>query len=330
MMLAPDHSRRQHARGDSDRPRNRGVIILPNGFTLMSLFFGMFAIVAASRSEFDTAGLYVVFAGICDALDGRVVRATGTGSRFGSELDSLVDAIAFGLAPALIMYFAVLNRSGWDWIFAFLFTACAVIRLARFNVEQAGRAKKYFHGLPSPAAGMTLATYYWFSQTPLYNETILGDLNWTTGLRGLMLLLSFLMISNVSYPAVPTIGFRKISEILGTLVVIATFIGVLFLRKEFYFPAFVCYVLYGLAKTVIFGLLDRRPRGDSPVIDDDDDEDDEEPLLLAAAGVVDTGTEARQRSHRRKRRRRPPGPGDSPRGGPGNFSPPPGPSGGQP
>ena len=74
------------------------------------------------------------------------------------------------------MYFAVLNRNGWDWIFVFLFIACAVIRLARFNVEQAGRAKKYFHGLPSPAAGMTLATYYWFSQTSLYNQTIIGDL----------------------------------------------------------------------------------------------------------------------------------------------------------
>jgi CDP-diacylglycerol--serine O-phosphatidyltransferase len=260
-MLAPDHMRRQHVKADPDRPR-RGVIILPNGFTLASLFFGMFAIVAASRGEFDTAGLYVVFGGVCDALDGRVARATGTGSRFGSELDSLVDAITFGLAPALIMYFAVLNRGGWDWIFAFLFTACAVIRLARFNVEQAGRAKKYFHGLPSPVAGMTLATYYWFSQTSLYNQTILGDLNWTTGLRGLMMLLAFLMISNVSYPAVPTVGFRKVSEILGTLVVVATFIGVLFLRKEFYFPALICYVLYGLAKTVIFGLLDRRPVGD--------------------------------------------------------------------
>src|SRR5438105_10121062 len=247
-MVAPDHARRHHAGAEVDRPR-RGVIILPNGFTLGSLFFGMFAIVAASRSEFDTAGLYVVFGGLCDALDGRVARATGTGSRFGSELDSLVDAITFGLAPAMIMYFAVLNRNGWDWIFSFIFTACAVIRLARFNVEQAGRAKKYFHGLPSPAAGMTLATYYWFSQTPLYNQTVLGDLNWTTGLRGIMLVLSFLMISNVSYPAVPRVGFRKISELLGTLAVIATFIGVLFLRKEFYFPALICYVLYGLAKT---------------------------------------------------------------------------------
>jgi len=326
MMLAPDHSRRHHARTAADRPRNRGVIILPNGFTLASLFFGVFAIVAASRSEFDTAGLYVVFGGICDALDGRVARATGTGSRFGSELDSLVDAITFGLAPAMIMYFAVLNRNGWDWMFSFLFTACAVIRLARFNVEQAGRAKKYFHGLPSPAAGMTLATYYWFSQTSLYNQTILGDLNWTTGLRGLMLLLSFLMISNVSYPAVPTVGFRKISEILGTLVVIATFIGVLFLRKEFYFPALVCYVLYGLVKTVIFGLLDKRHVGDVPVISDDD-----EPLLLTAAGVIDTGGEApRQRPNRRRRRRRPPGHGEPPRGGPTNIPPPSGPIGGLP
>src|SRR5207253_6872316 len=123
-------------------------------------------------------------------------------------------------------------------------------------------------GLPSPAAGMTLATYYWFSQTPLYNQTPLGDLNWTVALAGLMALLAFLMISNVSYPAVPTVGFRKPSEILGTLVVTATVLGVWFLRKEFYFPAFILYVLYGVAKTVLFGLLDRRPRGDSPVISD--------------------------------------------------------------
>ncbi|MEX2110100.1 MAG: CDP-diacylglycerol--serine O-phosphatidyltransferase [Gemmatimonadaceae bacterium] len=311
-MLAPDRSRRPRFRGDPDRPRSRAVVILPNGFTLASLFFGVFAIVAASRGEFDTAGLYVVVGGICDALDGRVARATGTGSRFGSELDSLVDAITFGLAPAMIMYFAVLNRSGWDWIFSFLFVACAVIRLARFNVEQAGRAKRYFHGLPSPAAGMTLATYYWFSQTDLYNQTILGDLNWTVGLRGLMLILAFLMISNVSYPAVPTVGFRKISEILGSLVVATTFIGVLFIRKEFYFPALVTYVLYGLVKTVIFGFLDRRPQGDSPVIDDDDE------LIVPETDLIDEGEDAvRQRPPRRRRRRRPPGHGGGSAGGGG-------------
>lgn len=321
-MTPTDTPRRHQARPVVNRPR-RAVVILPNGATLASLFFGVFAIVAASRSEFDTAARCVVAAGICDALDGRIARATGTGSRFGSELDSLVDAISFGLAPALIMYFAVLNRNGWDWIFAFLFVACAVIRLARFNVEQAGRAKKYFHGLPSPAAGMTLATYFWFSQTSLYNQTIIGDLNWPAGLRGLMLVLAFLMISNVSYPAVPVVGFKKISEILGTLVVFVTLIGVLVLRTEFYFPALVLYVLYGLAKTVIFGLLDKHPVGDSPVISDDD-----EPLLLAAAGPAPAVDSLRQRPPRRKRRRRPPGHGEPPRSGP--TTPPPGPIGGQP
>ncbi|MEX1186918.1 MAG: CDP-diacylglycerol--serine O-phosphatidyltransferase [Gemmatimonadaceae bacterium] len=282
----------------AQRRVRRAVVVLPNGFTLVNLFFGIFAIVAASRGEFSTAGLYVVFGGIADALDGRVARATRTGSRFGSELDSLVDAISFGLAPALIMYFAVLNRDGWDWIFVFLYTACAVIRLARFNVEQAGRAKKYFHGLPSPAAGVTLATYYWFSQTDLYGNTMIGDLPWEMVLRYLMLMLAFLMISNVSYPAVPTVGYRKPGEIIGSLVVASTFFGVLFLPREFFFPALLLYVLYGLVKTVVYGLMDRRPSGDAPVISDEDDDTEEpqtrellEPDLLAA-----------QRKRRRRRR----------------------------
>lgn len=295
----------------AQRRVRRAVVVLPNGFTLVNLFFGIFAIVAASRGEFTTAGLYVVFGGIADALDGRVARATRTGSRFGSELDSLVDAISFGLAPALIMYFAVLNRDGWDWIFVFLYTSSAVIRLARFNVEQAGRAKKYFHGLPSPAAGLTLATYYWFSQTDLYSETMIGDLPWHVVLRYLMLMLAFLMISNVSYPAVPTVGYRKPSEILGSLVVAATFFGVLFLPKEFFFPALILYVLYGLVKTVVYGLMDRRPSGDAPVISDED-EGLYEPRTQE---LMEPELVATQRKRRRRRR-----PGRGGQGGPRSFS----------
>ncbi len=276
----------------------RAVVVLPNGFTLINLFFGVFAIVAASRGEFSTAGLYIVFSGIADALDGRVARATRTGSRFGSELDSLVDAISFGLAPALIMYFAVLNREGWDWILVFLYVAFAVIRLARFNVEQAGRAKKYFHGLPSPAAGLTLATYYWFSQTDLYSETMIGDLPWHVVLRYLMLMLGFLMISNVSYPAVPTVGYRKPSEIVGSLVVAGTFLGVLFLPREFFFPALILYVLYGLVKTVVYGLIDRRPAGDDPVISDDG----EEAGVVPTRELLESDVSAAQRKRRRRRR----------------------------
>jgi CDP-diacylglycerol--serine O-phosphatidyltransferase len=135
----------------------RAVILFPSGLTLLNLFFGIYAIITASRGDFRMAGIWVVWGGIMDALDGRVARAANAGTEFGEELDSLVDAISFGLAPAMIMYFAVLRRDGWDWIFVFLFAACAVMRLARFNIEQAGTSKTYFQGLPSPAAGITLA-----------------------------------------------------------------------------------------------------------------------------------------------------------------------------
>ncbi|MEP6507777.1 MAG: CDP-diacylglycerol--serine O-phosphatidyltransferase, partial [Gemmatimonadales bacterium] len=277
----------------------RAVVILPSGLTLANLFCGIFAIISASRGQFDFAGTLIVLGGVADALDGRVARATGSGSRFGSELDSLVDIVTFGVAPALIMYFAILNREGWEWLIPFLYVVCAAIRLARFNVEQAGRAKRYFHGLPSPAAGLTLATYYWFSQTPLYSQTILGDLPWHFWLRFLMLALAFLMISNVSYPAVPTIGYKKVSEILGSLVVAGTIIGVIVLRKQFYFPALVTYVVYGVAKTVFFGLIGRRPRGDVPVISDSDEEMESDTQI----STPDIGPD--QQAARRRRRRKP-------------------------
>lgn len=276
----------------------RTVVLLPSGFTLANLFFGVFAIVAASRGQFDDAGKYVVFGGVADALDGRIARATSTGSRFGAELDSLVDAISFGLAPSLIMYFAVLNRENWDWIFCFFFTMCAVIRLARFNIEQAGRAKTYFHGLPSPAAGVTLATYYWFSQTPLYNQTMIGNLPWHVMLRFVMLGLGFLMISNVSYAAVPTIGYRSIKEVLGTLLVLATIIGILFLPKQFFFPAFLAYVLYGVGRNALRGLLARLPGGDY------DDAPDFEHALVADE-VADDQPHGRRRRRRRRGRHSP-------------------------
>ena len=108
------------------RPRipRPSMVMLPNGLTLGNLFFGVFAIVAASRGDHERAVWYILIGAMCDAMDGRVARATNTGSRFGEELDSLVDALSFGLAPALLMYFAVLRQQGWDWVFVFLFAAC--------------------------------------------------------------------------------------------------------------------------------------------------------------------------------------------------------------
>lgn len=282
----------------SRQPPRRAVVLIPNGFTLANLFFGVFAIVAASRGDYSRAGAYIVFGGVADALDGRVARATNSGSRFGEELDSLVDAISFGLAPAMIMYFAVLNQQGWDWVFVFIFTMCAVIRLARFNVEQAGRKKTHFTGLPSPAAGGTLATYYWFSQTDLYTQTMIADLPWHQMLRFIMLGLSFLMISNVQYAAMPTIGYRSVREILGSVLVLATIVGVIFLPKQFFFPAAMAYVLYGIVATVFIGLLERLPPGVQEAhLEESDDAD------YRADGLAGDGVAAAADRRRRRRRR---------------------------
>ena len=234
------------------------VVLFPSGLTLANLFFGVFAIVAASREQFMQAGWYVILGGICDAFDGRVARATNSEGRFGEELDSLVDAITFGLAPAMIMYFAVLNKEGWDWFWCFIFTACAVLRLARFNVEQAGKDKDYFQGLPSPAAGITLATYYWFSQSPLYTATAIENWPWHQMLRIVMATLSFLMISNVPYPVMPPVSTRSARGLIGLGILVCGVAMLIFGRLEYFFPITVAYVAFGLLRGFTLGVLDRR------------------------------------------------------------------------
>jgi CDP-diacylglycerol--serine O-phosphatidyltransferase len=293
--MRPPRFRPQHVR--------RAAPALPNGFTLGNLFFGIFAIVAASRNEFDRAVLYIVLGGVCDAFDGRVARATNTGSPFGEELDSLVDAISFGLAPAMIVYFAVLSHEGWGWLPVFFFTACAVIRLARFNVTQAGEAKSYFLGLPSPAAGGTLATYYWFSQTPLYRETIIGDLPWHEMVRFLMFGLAVLMISNVPYPVWPKIGLRSWRGVLGLLFVVVTVLGISFYSRYYFLIAGVAYALFGLTRAVLLGLVDRIPAGEG---EPEFDEDDEACEAEDAAELRPPALPADARVGRRRRKRRRP------------------------
>lgn len=282
------------------RPDVRRVVVLfPSGLTLGNLFFGVFAIVAASRQQFTQAGWYIVLGGICDAFDGRVARATNSEGRFGEELDSLVDAITFGLAPAMIMYFAVLNRDGWDWFWCFWFTACAVLRLARFNVSQAGTSKAYFQGLPSPAAGLTLATYYWFSQSPLYEATAIENWPWHQALRLVMAGLGLLMISNVPYPVIPQVGFRSARGLIALGILVIGVAMLIFGRLEYFFPLFVIYVSIGLIRAFILGILERR--GPSPVggwFPGGRRETDNVPV------VETVGDESRDDENARRRRRR--------------------------
>jgi CDP-diacylglycerol--serine O-phosphatidyltransferase len=254
-------------------PLQRGVIILPSAFTLGNLFFGVFAIVAATRGDFGWAAWYIVFAGILDMLDGRVARFTRTGSAFGAELDSLVDAVSFGVAPALILFQLYFTEGAWSWTVCFVFITAVVVRLARFNVEQAGRAKSHFIGLPSPTAGMILATYYPFSQTPFFQDT-LAHLAWPRIMGIGMVILGVLMVSHVPYPVVPRIGFKSARGLLMTAVMIGCLFTAVAMPSYFFFPFLVAYTSAGLLRSVGLGLLDRLPDRD-PLLDEDDDDKDE-------------------------------------------------------
>jgi CDP-diacylglycerol--serine O-phosphatidyltransferase len=207
----------------------------------------------------------------------------------------------------MIVYFSVLSHEGWGWLPVFFFAACAVLRLARFNVTQAGESKSYFIGLPSPAAGGTLATYYWFSQTPLYNQTRIVELPWQEIMQWLMLLLAFLMISPVPYPVWPKVGFRSWQGLAGLLLLLVIVLGVSLYAKYFFFAFGVGYVAYGLARWVLFLLMERVPTGDAI-----DEEEAVGEADVEGAAVVAHPAPQEASVGRRKRRRRRPRPSDLP------------------
>lgn len=235
------------------------VVVMPSAFTLGNLFFGFWAIVMAFNGNFRWAGWFIVFAGILDMLDGRVARLSGTGTRFGAELDSLVDVISFGVAPALLTYFLDFSNAGrFAWILCYIYVVAVALRLARFNVLSAGKPPSaWFTGLPSPAAGMTLAVYYAFSQTNWYRASLAYlDLQ-HQGLVVLMLLLAVLMVSNVKYPKFPPIGLRSKKGIFGLIVHLVILIGGLTAPEYFLFPLGLFYVTFGIVRATILGLMER-------------------------------------------------------------------------
>lgn len=235
------------------------VVVMPSAFTLGNLFFGFWAIVSAFNGNFRWAGWFIVFAGILDMLDGRVARLSGTGTRFGAELDSLVDVISFGVAPALLMYFLDFSNAGrFAWILCYIYVVAVALRLARFNVLSAGKPPSgWFTGLPSPAAGMTLAVYYPFSQTNWYRASLAYlDLQ-HEGLVVLMLLLAVLMVSNVKYPKFPPIGVRSRKGVFGLIVHVVILLGGLIFPEYFLFPLGLFYVAFGIVRATVLGLMER-------------------------------------------------------------------------
>ncbi len=243
------------------RRLQKGIIILPSAFTMASLFFGFYAIVAATRGDFEWAGWFIVWAAVTDLLDGRVARFTRTGSAFGEELDSLVDAISFGVAPAFIMYTLYFSDGDWNWVLPLLYVMAVVVRLARFNMEQEGEAKRHFHGLPSPTPGIILATFYAFSQTAFF-ETYLADMPWPTIMGILLILLGALMLSHVPYAIVPRLNFKTGKGILFSVWLFANILVAITVPAYYFFPMFLGYTVWGLTRSVIHGLLERLPDRD--------------------------------------------------------------------
>lgn len=142
--------------------RRKGVYLLPNLFTTSALFSGFFAVVAAINGDFTTASIAIFIAMVLDGLDGRVARLTNTQSDFGAEYDSLSDMLSFGVAPGLVAFTWILQDIGkTGWVVAFLYVACAALRLARFNVQIGSVDKKWFIGLPSPSAAALVAASVW-------------------------------------------------------------------------------------------------------------------------------------------------------------------------
>lgn len=192
-------------RANARRPRvRRGVSLLPSLFTMGNMFCGYSCIIYALRGDFESAAPYIGISIVLDMLDGRIARLTGTSSEFGLQLDSLADAISFGVAPAILSYAWGLEPLGRLGMFSgFLFVSAAVLRLARFNVQAAaGGDKRYFVGMPSPAAaGVPAATVYMFSGG-------VTDYRAAWAVLAMVLVPALLMVSTIRFRSFKTLDLQ--------------------------------------------------------------------------------------------------------------------------
>ena len=244
------------------RKRRKGIYILPNLFTLGGLFGGFYAIVMAMDGRFDQAAIGVFSAMILDSLDGRIARMTNTQSAFGEQMDSLSDMVSFGAAPALIAYVWGLSTLGrWGWVAAFVYCACAALRLARFNVNTAVVDKRFFQGLPSPAAAALVAGFIWLMNDADYTGTGALDLGFLSlQIPWLMFILTLYsgltMVTNVPFYSFKDIQMKK-SVPFAVIVLIALGIGVIGLHPPIMVFAF--FIAYGLSGYLVYAW--RRAKG---------------------------------------------------------------------
>jgi len=237
--------------------RHQGIYLLPNLFTTAALFAGFYAIIAAMRGDFENAAVAIFLAMVLDGLDGRIARLTNTSSKFGAEFDSLADMVSFGVAPALVVFSWALGGLGkFGWSAAFIYVACAALRLARFNTQIETADKNYFTGLASPAAAAIIASTVWVchdlgwvgKELPLKVSVLVGILTAIVG---------FLMIANFPYYSFKSIDFRGRVPFVVMIAVVLIF-GLIMLDPPSILLA--GFLIYALSGPVMLRVKRRRSR----------------------------------------------------------------------
>lgn len=229
--------------GEAVQPtlRRRSIYLLPNAFTTAGLFCGFYAVVMAMNLKFDHASIAIFAAMVLDAIDGRVARLTNTQSEFGAQYDSLADMVSFGAAPALIVYEWSLRGFGkWGWLAAFVYCAGAALRLARFNTNITVVDKRYFQGLPSPAAAALVAGFIWLMDDLRFAGTDLTLAAWVITLYA-----GLTMVTNVPFYSFKDVNFRKSVPFIAIFLIVLVFVAVSSDPPKVLFGLFVLYGLSG-------------------------------------------------------------------------------------
>jgi len=238
----------------------RGIYLLPSIITTFALFAGFYSIVASINGDFTLAAISIMVAMLWDTLDGRVARLTNTQSAFGGEYDSLSDLVSFGVAPALLVYewsLSDLGRIGW--LAAFIYLACAALRLARFNTQVGAADKRYFQGLPSPASAGVIASMIWLKFWNFeYFDIGVVSLSYYIGVT-ITILCGLLMVSNVRYFSFKEFDSTDKASFRFLLLTVLSLIVLLYKPNIVLFTGFFIYMLSGPFIT-IFGIYKRRQK----------------------------------------------------------------------
>ncbi|MGR8919971.1 MAG: CDP-diacylglycerol--serine O-phosphatidyltransferase [Gammaproteobacteria bacterium] len=222
--------------------RRAGIYLLPNLFTTGALFAGFYGMVAAISGRFEAAAVAIMVAMVLDGMDGRIARMTNTQSDFGAQYDSLSDMASFGIAPALIVYqWTLLEFGKLGWLAAFMYAAAAALRLARFNTQVESTDKRFFQGLPSPAAAALVASLVWFGESFGLRESFL-----TPGLAMLAAVLAaILMVSNVRFYSFKDFDLRGRVPFVAVLAVVMVFVLISLEPASVLLTLFAAYLVTG-------------------------------------------------------------------------------------